>query len=257
MKITVTNGKGGVGNTNTAVAIACYLAMLDQATLLADIDLQGNVAMSLGLDPGPQMTTYLDHGPLATLDSGRNHLTILPADGSLESVETVTRIRANMRTGVLDELASRLRIAGDGYAYTVIDTAKQGELRKAAVIAADLVVIPTRLDYNSASNTIAMAVAARTLNPTARIAVLPICKDSRRRRIQNKAIAMITGELHGLGIEACVWAPGIPVSAALENAGWNGKTVYEDPACKPVAAAYSAFAAWLLGKEGDNAQIDN
>lgn len=255
MIITITNGKGGVGNTSTAVSIANYLANAGKNILLADIDLQGNVAMSLGIDTGPQMTNYLDHGPLELCKSGRDNLTVLPADGSLEGVETVTRVRSSMRKGVLDELATRLRNAGDGFDHTIIDTPKQGELRKAAVIAADAIVIPTKLDYNSASNTIAMVVAARTLNPGTTITVLPIAKDGRRKRIQNEAISMIASEIYNMGINAAIWLQGIPLSASLENAGWSGKTVYEDIDCRPVAAAYSDFSTWLL-KGGENAQTD-
>jgi chromosome partitioning protein len=46
------NQKGGVGKTTTAVTIASALARQNYATLLIDLDSQGNVADSLGLETG-------------------------------------------------------------------------------------------------------------------------------------------------------------------------------------------------------------
>lgn len=49
--IAVTNQKGGVGKTTTAVSLCSALTELGQRTLLVDMDPQGNAATGAGIDP--------------------------------------------------------------------------------------------------------------------------------------------------------------------------------------------------------------
>lgn len=48
----ISNQKGGTGKTTSAVTIGAELARSGYKTLIIDLDSQGNVADSLGLDSG-------------------------------------------------------------------------------------------------------------------------------------------------------------------------------------------------------------
>ena len=83
----ITNQKGGVGKTTTAVNVAACIAEAGPPTLLVDIDPQANATVGLGFSKGLQPNAYdvllgeacADDALVATTIAG---LTLLPSSPS-------------------------------------------------------------------------------------------------------------------------------------------------------------------------------
>lgn len=90
-KITVSNHKGGVGKTTTAVNIGAGLARLDKKVLLIDLDPQAHLTYSLGIQAHElEKTMYeLLKGELKFSDVllKKNGLDIIPASLNLSSAD--------------------------------------------------------------------------------------------------------------------------------------------------------------------------
>jgi chromosome partitioning protein len=152
--IAVTNQKGGVGKTTTAINLAASLALADQRILLIDIDPQGNLTSGVGLKGKAQAgrTTYQlltaldgDVDPQSfVVPTAVAGLSIVAADRSLTGAE-IELVPLDARESRLRRFVERVR---DGYHYIFIDCPPSlGLLTLNALVAADGVLIPLHCEY--------------------------------------------------------------------------------------------------------------
>jgi len=148
--IAIMNQKGGVGKTTTTVNLGYALALLGKKVTLLDMDPQGQVAISLGLDnsQGGLDRILLEDDKLNDhLIPVRNNLNVVCAGDNLADFEYVTTGGSSRGHALRRAIAASTLMAED---FVLIDCPpSSGLLGINAMFAADELVIPVSGDYLS------------------------------------------------------------------------------------------------------------
>jgi chromosome partitioning protein len=145
--IAVTNQKGGVGKTTTAVNLAYNLAKSGKSVLLIDLDPQGNATSGLGVDKSKLKSTTRDalrssSVQDAILPTNYKNLYLLPTDPQLATIET--------ELATEKDRALRLKKALTDHPFDIIlidCPPSLGLLTVNALTSANSVIIPVQTEY--------------------------------------------------------------------------------------------------------------
>jgi chromosome partitioning protein len=151
--IAISNEKGGVAKTTTTLSLGAALAELGKKILLIDMDPQGNLTLALGVQPGSVEHTsaeiLLDAAPLLDhrIVTNIKNVDMIPANSSVENVEQVLPVYINYTT----RLKAAIQSTELPYDVILIDCPPSlGAVTINALVAANLLVIPTQAEYFSA-----------------------------------------------------------------------------------------------------------
>lgn len=150
--IAIANEKGGVAKTTTAVSLGGAMVELEQDVLLVDLDPQANLSLALGFPPHKTRHAVADvmlnsaNPTSVSRETSIPGLDVLPSNSEMGMAERFLPIRQNYQYILKNALQSVKH-----YDTIILDCPpSMGAITLNALIAADLLIIPTQPEYLSA-----------------------------------------------------------------------------------------------------------
>lgn len=248
--IAVTNQKGGVGKTTTAINLGAAFGVLEYKTLVVDADPQANATSGLGLDPKNITSNIYD----CLINETDPKQLILPTDNpNLDLIPShIDLVGAELEMINMSDREHRLKMAldkvKDDYDFIIIDCSPSlGLITVNALTAADSVIIPVQCEYFALEglgkllNTI--KIVQGRLNEALDIEGIVLTMYDTRLRLANQVVDEVKTHFQELVFDTIIHR-----NTRLSEAPSFGETIImHDATCKG-AINYLNFAREVLQK---------
>lgn len=167
--ISITNQKGGVGKTTTAVNLSACLAYKGKKTLIIDCDPQGNSTSGFGIDKDDiNLSVYdclIDSNNIenSIIKTKYRNLSIIPSAPELSAAEIELASEEN-REYILSEALNKVK---NNYDYIIIDSPPAlGMISINIMTASDSVLIPIQCEYYALEGLTQLITSIRNIKKT-------------------------------------------------------------------------------------------
>lgn len=243
----IINQKGGTGKTTTAISLGAALNRRAKDVLLIDLDTQGNLTYSLGINEFEQSMTDALLGECSIDDilMECEGMDVAPADNQLADAE-LTLARNEGQEGALGALLADV----EGYDYILIDCPPSlSTLTLNALLASDKVIVPMQMEVLSLQglDQIVQTIERVRSSYETEIAVegvLPVMVDKRRKLTQE------VREYINENYELHIFESMIRSNVKASEAPSFGKSVIAYKPTSNSAVDYMRFADEILDLNG-------
>lgn len=256
--ISLTNHKGGVAKTTTAINLGHALARLKKKVLVVDLDAQCNTTATLFGEDRPKHNLYeildpaftgSDTSDLSKCVHGTPHenLYIIPNIRELAAIESrLIKLPYEQSSSVL---RNRLRnYARENFNFTFIDCPPNlGAFVINALIASDFVIVPNETGSKYSLEGLHEAVnfiedIRENGNPDLRFLKVLLTKADQRMMVHKATIAQI----RNFYPSEKVFETLIPTNTDIQKAEMSGQTIYNYRSNANGAKAYTKLAKELI-----------
>ncbi|MBA2661474.1 MAG: ParA family protein [Bradymonadaceae bacterium] len=246
MRIAILNQKGGTGKTTTTVNLGVGLAQAGHRVLIIDVDSQGHVAISLGVDGDKTLYHILVEGaPLAqSVIAARPNLDILVGNETLASAEIFLARKNDDR----DKALRKTLIDEKGYDFILLDCGPSlSLLNMNALTFADFLIVPVSCDFLSLIGVKQVMKTLKNVNqvllhPISILGILPTFYDM-RNNISDESIKTLQGYFHDKVL------PPIRVNTRLKEAPRHQQSIFEYAPDSRGASDYERLVKWVVEQQ--------
>jgi chromosome partitioning protein len=246
--IAFANQKGGVAKTTTTLNLGVALREMGNRVLLVDLDPQGNLTMSQGMNPDvieKSMFDVLVHRiPISDVIAKRE------ADIAVASIDLAgAELALSSLIGRERALEKALVEVRERYDYVLIDTPPSlGLLTINAFVAATAVIVPVQCEYLSLRGLVqlenTLAMVRENLNPRVGVEAIVATMFDGRTLHAREAIEILEESFGDL-----VCRTRIRKTVRYAEAPVKGSSVLKYDPSGPAAEAYRELARELVAKE--------
>ncbi len=249
--ISVTNQKGGVGKTTTAINLSTYLVKMGKKVLIVDLDTQGNATTGLGVKRS--LLNHCIYDVLVNQSKVDQVLLATAVEGLFIVPSTIELAGAEVELVNLEQreyqLKNALKEVENKFDYIILDCPPSlGIITINALCASNSVIIPLQCEYYALEGLTALlntlTLVQRRYNKDLKIEGILLTMYDSHTSLSHQ----VSGEVINY-FKNQVFKTIIPRNVRLSEAPSYGKAIlHYDPSCKG-ANAYHSLAKEIIANE--------